>query len=119
MIKFVDESGSINCPLCTVLVSCTDGNVFLLSNKIVQHVYVFGKKRYVVRNVHQLLFKTRFFVLTKFSMHSGSHMDTHRIYDLTVVHLFKCIFNLGPRALHMLQAPRHLNPALNSACKKL
>jgi len=25
-------------------------------------------------------------------------MDAHRIYDLTVVHLFKCIFNLGPRA---------------------
>jgi len=28
----------------------------------------------------------------KFSMHNGSHMDVHRIYDLTVVHLFKRYF---------------------------
>jgi len=40
-------------------------------------------------------------------------MDAHRIYDLTVVHLFKCIFNLGPRAVNMLRAPRYLNPALS------
>jgi len=39
-------------------------------------------------------------------------MDVHRICDLTVVHLFKCIFNLGPRADRMLRAPRYLNPAL-------
>jgi len=39
-------------------------------------------------------------------------MDTHRIFDLTVVHLFKRICNLGPRAVYMLQAPRHLNLAL-------
>jgi len=26
-------------------------------------------------------------------MHNGRHMDAHRIYDLTVVHLFKCIFD--------------------------
>jgi len=31
---------------------------------------------------------------------------------LIVVHLFKCIFNLGPRVVDMLQAPRYLNPAL-------
>jgi len=24
-------------------------------------------------------------------MHNGIHMDIHRIYDLTVVHLSKCI----------------------------
>ena len=45
-------------------------------------------------------------------MLNGSHMDAHRIYDLTVVHLFKCIFNLGPRAVDMLRALRYLNPAL-------
>jgi len=38
-------------------------------------------------------------------MLDGSHMGAHRIYDLTVVHLFKPISNLGPRAV-MLQAPR-------------
>ena len=38
--------------------------------------------------------------------------DVHRICDITVVHLFKCIFNLGPRAVIMLRAPRNLNPAL-------
>jgi len=43
----------------------------------------------------------RFFVLTKFSMPKVSHMDAHRICDLTVVHLFKRIFNLGPRAVNM------------------
>jgi len=45
-------------------------------------------------------------------MPNGSHMDAHRIYDLTVVHLFKCIFYLWPRAVNTLQALRHLNPAL-------
>jgi len=39
-------------------------------------------------------------------------MHAHKIYDLTVVHLFKCIFKLGPRSVNMLQAPRYLNPAL-------
>jgi len=44
----------------------------------------------------------------------GSRIDAHRIYDkgLTIVHLFKYVFNLGPRAVHMLRAPRYLNPAL-------
>jgi len=44
-------------------------------------------------------------------MPSGSHMDVHRLCDLTVVHLFKWISNLGPRAFNMLQAG-YLNPAL-------
>jgi len=35
-------------------------------------------------------------------MHDGSQMDAHIICDLTFVHLFKCVFNLGPRAVHML-----------------
>jgi len=39
-------------------------------------------------------------------------MDTHRIYDLIVVHLIKCICNSGPRAVNMPQAPRHLNLVL-------
>jgi len=39
-------------------------------------------------------------------------MKTHRIYDLTVVNLIKCICNLGSRAVNMLQAPRHFNPVL-------
>jgi len=29
-------------------------------------------------------------------------MDTNRIYNLTVVRLFKCIVNLWPRAVNML-----------------
>jgi len=66
----------------------------------------------LAHNVHQLVLRTRFFALTKFSMLNGSHMDAHRIYDLTVVHLFKCIFNLGPRAVDMLRALRYLNPVL-------
>jgi len=45
-------------------------------------------------------------------MSSGSHMDARRIYYLTVVHLFKCFFYLGPRAVNRLQALRYLNPAL-------
>jgi len=44
-------------------------------------------------------------------MPNDNHMDAHIIYNLTVVVLFKCIFNLGPRAVNMLQAPRYLNPA--------
>jgi len=39
MIKFLDESGSINYFLCTVLVSCA---VFFLGKKILS--YLFGKK---------------------------------------------------------------------------
>jgi len=39
-------------------------------------------------------------------------MDAHRIYDLTVVHLFKCIFDLRPRAINMLNAPRYRNAVL-------
>jgi len=47
-------------------------------------------------------------------MLNGSHMDVHRICDLAVVHLLKCIFNLGPPRSFMLRAPRYLNPALFS-----
>ena len=54
-------------------------------------------------------------MLTKFTMPNGSHMDGHVIYDLRVVHLFKCMFELGPRAVNLLQAPRSLNPALDVA----
>jgi len=63
--------------------------------------------------MHQLLFRTRFFALTKFTMTDGSHMDAHIIQYLTVVHLFSYIFNFGPRAVDMLQASRYLNPALH------
>jgi len=35
-------------------------------------------------------------------MPNGSHMDAQRIYDFRDVHLFKCIFNLGPRSVNML-----------------
>jgi len=41
----------------------------------------------------------------------------HTICNLKVVHLFKCIFNLGPHAV-MLRAPRHLNPALRKVMSK-
>jgi len=60
-------------------------------------------------NVQQLLFRTRFFIFTKFSMLDGSHLDAQR---KIVVHLFKCVLNLGPRAVNTLQALRCLNPAL-------
>jgi len=30
-------------------------------------------------------------------MPNGSHMDAHKMHDLTVVHLFICIFNLRRR----------------------
>jgi len=71
-------------------------SIFLLSKKIRMYFLV---KRMCGCSPHlkQLLFTTRFFALTKFSMLDGSHMDVHRICDLAVVHLFKCIFNLGPR----------------------
>jgi len=36
-----------------------------------------------------------FFVLTKFSVLNGSHMDVHRIYDLTLVR-FLTVFELRP-----------------------
>ena len=42
-------------------------------------------------------------------MLNGSHLPTE---FMIVVHLFKCIFNLGPRAVKMLQASRYLYPAL-------
>jgi len=50
----------------------------------------------------------------KFSILNGSHMNTHRISDLTVVHFFKCIFKLESRTVNILKAPRYLNPALNA-----
>jgi len=53
-----------------------------------------------------------FFALTKLSMPDGTRVDARRIYDFKVVHLFKCSFNLGPRAVNIFQAPRYLNPAL-------
>jgi len=66
----------------------------------------FKWKRYlsIVHNLRQLLIRTRFFVFTKFSMHNGSHMDAHRIYDLTVVHRFKCFLTKG-LALFMWYRP--------------
>jgi len=108
MIKFLDESGSLD---YTVPVYCTCElyNIPFPFFMLKRYVCLFGKKRHVAHKVHQLLFTTRFFVLTKLSMPNGSYMDTHRIYDLTYVHLFKCIFNLGPRAINMLQSPRCLN----------
>jgi len=48
-------------------------------------------------------------------MPNSSHMDVHTIYDLTVVHLFKRIFNLESHAINTLQASRYLNPALGVA----
>jgi len=49
-----------------VLYLSTFGIVSLLGKKIRTHV--FGKERYVVHHVHQLLFGTSFFVLAKFSI---------------------------------------------------
>jgi len=82
MIKIVYESASIDYCLFTVLVSCTVNYSFLVERyAYIQHV--FGKKDYIVHDVHQLLFTTRFSVITKFSMSNGSHMDAHRIFDLS------------------------------------
>jgi len=39
-------------------------------------------------------------------MPNSSHMDAHRIYDLTVFHLFKCIFNLKSDAQLVCWRPR-------------
>jgi len=41
-------------------------------------------------------------------------MDARKVYDLTAVHSYKikCIYNLGPRAVNMLQDPPHRNLAL-------
>jgi len=56
MIKFVDESGSSNYCFCTVLVSCT----VMYSLLVKRYAYAFlAKKRYVVHNVHQVVFMTR------------------------------------------------------------
>jgi len=95
MIRFVDESGSIIYCLRSVLVSCTVIYPFLLKS----YVYTFFvKKDMLPYNVQQLLFRTRFFVLTKFSMPNGSHMDAHRIYYLTVVHFVQVHFQIrAPR----------------------
>ena len=49
--------------------------------------------------------------LLKNPLPDGSHMDVHRIYDLTVVHLFKRILSLALHDVIMLQAPRN-HPAL-------
>jgi len=57
-----------------------------------RYVLHFGEKSYVARNVHLLLFRTRFFVLTKFNVLNGSHVGVHRTYDLTAVH-FSSNFN--------------------------
>jgi len=46
-------------------------------------------------------------------MPNDNHKDAHRSYNLTVVFLFECIFDLGPRAPYMLLTPRYLNPALS------
>ena len=58
-----------------------------------------------------LLFRNGFYILMTFSKHNGSHMDAHRIWfhSGSPVQVF---FQLGPRALCMLQAPRHHIPAL-------
>jgi len=56
-------------------------------------------KRYVAHDVHQFLFSTRFFVFTKFIILNGSHIDAHRIYDLTVAHFLKCVLNFGLSAV--------------------
>jgi len=64
MIKLADDSGSINYCLCAVglLVSCT----VIYSSLVKGYVYTFLVKRYVAHNVHQLLFRTRFYVRKKF-----------------------------------------------------
>jgi len=67
-IASVGEFGSINYCFRTVFVSCA---LFVLGKKI--HVYFLVKKVCVAHNVHQLLFRTRFFAITKFSI-LGSHM---------------------------------------------
>ena len=104
-IKFLDESGSNNYCLCTVLVRCRPTLMHSFLVKI--YVYTFlVKKIYAARNVNQLLVRTRFFVLTKFSMANDSHMDAHTIYDLTVIHLLKCFFFISSHALLVCYRPR-------------
>jgi len=79
----------------------------------IRYVYMFTVKKICSPyDVHPLLFRTKFFALTKFTVPNCSNMDAQRIYYLTVVQLFMCSLNLGPRAVYMLQVPRYLNPAL-------
>jgi len=110
MIKFVDESGTINYCLCTALVRFTVMHSFLVKS----YVYTFLVKKYVAHNVHQLLFRTKVFVLTNsVCPMSVTWMPT----EFVIKQLFACsslLFNLGPRAVIMLQAPRYLNPSLLS-----
>jgi len=54
-------------------------------------------------------------------MLNGSHMDAHRIYYLTAVHLIKIkrfLNNSRPRDVNMLQTPRYLNPELSTMFSK-
>jgi len=76
MIKLFDEPGTIK--LLSLYSICElYSNVFLFAKKI--RMYFWVKKGCVVHNVHQLLFRTRFFALTKFSILNGGHMDVHLI----------------------------------------
>jgi len=60
----------------------------MFSFLVKRYIYAFLIKRYVGHNVHQSLFRTRFFLLTKFSMPNNvSHMNAHRIYYITVLRL--------------------------------
>jgi len=66
----------------------------------------FDKKRYVAHNVHQLLFRIRFFVCTKFSMPDVSHMYVYRIYDLRVLFTCSSVFLTSGPTLLICYRPR-------------
>jgi len=107
MIKFLDDSGSIDHCLCAALVSCAE---ILLGKKI--RICVFGKKDMQPIMSTSCYLGPVFSYLRNSICLNGSHMDARKICDLTVVHLFMCMFNLGHRTVNLQQAPRYLNPAL-------
>ena len=111
MIKFVDESGSINYCFCTVLVSCAVLYSFMV--KLYAYTFLVNKK-VCSHNVHHLVLWPGFRTYEFQCLMIVTWMPT----EFMIQHLFKCIFKLGPRAVNMLRAPRCLNPAL-PICQQL
>jgi len=88
--------------------------VFLLGYKIC--MYVFGKKRHVAHNAHTTSYLGPGFSYLRDSvcLMLITLMPTE-FMNLRIkkkINTCSSVFNLGPRAVNMLQASRYLNPAL-------
>jgi len=80
--------------LVTVSVLVSDTVVY--SFLVIRYAYTFLVTKICSPCCPPVAIRIRFFVFTQFSMPNVSHMDAYRIYDLTVVHLFRCYLNSGP-----------------------